>query len=115
MKCYTINEINNLSGFNFIVTLLDYKVRISHCLESIKIPSNHTGKILVDAAICSGDNEYRFIEANVNKNGSIDLSSYQYITVDSTILKLANNLLKCKQKNLRNSVLTERQIKKILS
>ena len=75
---------------------------------------NKTGKLLIDTILCSGMNEYRFIETTLNENGEINLNHYNYVNVDNDILKKANEILKYQPDFLRNSVLPESQIKKIV-
>lgn len=113
MKKYLINNLNK-SKFVFIITLLDYQTQISNCLKSIKIPTNKVCKILIDTALCSGINKYRFIEALTSKDGVIDLSEYNYVNVSEDIINKANDIIKQKPTFLESSVLTESQIKKIL-
>lgn len=113
MKKYLINNLNK-SKFVFIITLLDYQTQISNCLKSIKIPTNKVCKVLIDTALCSGINKYRFIEALTSKDGVIDLSEYNYVNVSEDIINKANDIIKQKPTFLESSVLAESQIKKIL-
>lgn len=113
MKLYLINSLKK-DGFYAIITLLDYRTQISRCLKSIRMSPNKTGKLLIDTILCSGMNEYRFIETTLNENGEINLNHYNYVNVDNDILKKANEILKYQPDFLRNSVLPESQIKKIV-
>ena len=112
MKSYLINDLEK-GGFDTIITLLDYQTQISSCLKNIRIFPNKTKKLLIDTALCSGMNQYRFIETTLNEDGAINLTHYNYITVDNDVLEKANEILKYQPAFLRNSVLTESQIKKI--
>lgn len=112
MKLYLINNLKK-GGFDTIITLLDYQTQISSCLKSIRISSNKTRKLLIDTALCSGINQYRFIEATLNEDGTINLNHYNYVIVDNDILEKANDILKSQPAFLRNSVLSESQIKQI--
>lgn len=112
MKPYLINSLKK-DGFDTIITLLDYQTQISSCLKSIRISPNKTGKLLIDTVLCSGMNQYRFIETTLNEDGTINLDHYNYVTVDNDVLEKANEILKYQPAFLRNSVLTESQIKKI--
>jgi len=112
MKLYLINNLKK-NGFDTIITLLDYQTQISRCLKTIRMSPNKTRKLLIDTVLCSGMNEYRFIEATLNDDGTINLNHYNYVTVDNDVLEKANEILKCQPVFLRNSVLPESQIKKI--
>ncbi|WP_019133585.1 type II toxin-antitoxin system RnlB family antitoxin [Kallipyga massiliensis] len=112
MKSYLINSLKQ-GGFNSIITLLDYQTQISRCLKSIWMSPNETGKLLIDTILCSGMNEYRFIETTLNEDGTINLNQYKYVSVDNDVLEKANEIVKCQSVYLRNSVLPESQIKKI--
>ena len=112
MKPYLINSLKK-DGFDAIVTLLDYQTQISRCLKSIKMLPNRTEKLLIDTALCSGLNEYRFIETTLNGDGTINLSQYKYVRVNDDVLEKANEILKHQPVFLKNSVLPESQIKKI--
>jgi hypothetical protein len=112
MKSYLINSLKQ-GEFSFIITLLDYKTQISRCLKSIKMSPNERGKLLIDSVLCSGMNEYRFIETTLNEDGTINLEQYKYVSVDDDILEKANEIVKYQPDFLRNSVLPETQIKRI--
>lgn len=112
MKLYLINSLKK-NGFDTIITLLDYQTQISRCLKTIRMSPNKTRKLLIDTVLCSGMNEYRFIEATLNDDGTINLNHYNYVTVDNDVLEKANEILKYQPAFLRNSVLPESQIKKI--
>lgn len=74
---------------------------------------DETRKLLIDTILCSGMNEYRFIETTLNEDGTINLNHYNYVNVNDDVLKKANDILKYQPVFLRNSVLPESQIKKI--
>ena len=114
MKTYLINNLQK-DGFDAIITLLDYQTQISRCLKSIKISSDKTRKLLIDTVLCSGINEYRFIETTLNEDGTINLNHYNYVNVSDDVLKKANEILKYQPTFLKNSVLPESQIKDIIS
>ena len=113
MKPYLINSLKQ-GGFNSIVTLLDYQTQISRYLKSIRMSPNETGKLLIDTILCSGMNEYRFIEAIV-EYGAINFNQYKYVSVDNDILDKANEIVRKYPIFLINSVLPETQIEKLLS
>jgi len=113
MKSYLINNLEN-SRFDSIITLLDYQIPISRCLKSIRISPNKAKKILIDTLLCSGMNEYRFIETNLSKDGTINLDKYSYVNVDNDVLKRANEIVKHQPVFLRNSVLPESQVRSLV-
>lgn len=112
MELYLINSLEK-DGFDAIITLLDYQTQISKCLKSIRMSPGKTRKLLIDTILCSGMNEYRFIETTLNEDGTINLNHYNYVNVDNDVLEKANEILKYQPVFLRNSVLPESQIKKI--
>lgn len=108
MEKYLINDLN-ISGYKKIITLLDYREKISACLKELKLLSTFRGKVLVDTALVSGINSYRFIEIEVNKDGSLNLNNYSYSEVNKDILKIANSIIKKEPVWLKNSILTNSQ------
>ena len=112
MELYLINSLKK-DGFYAIITLLDYQTQISRCLKSIRMSPNKTGKLLIDTILCSGMNEYRFIETTLNEDGPINLNQYKYVSVSNDVLEKANEIVKHQPIFLKNSVLPESQIEKI--
>lgn len=112
MKLYLANSLEK-DGFDTIITLLDYETQISRCLKSIRMSPDKTRKLLIDTILCSGMNEYRFIETTLNEDGTINLNHYKYVTVNDDALEKANEILKYQPAFLKNSVLPESQIKEI--
>lgn len=110
MKKYLINKLDE-ERLNIIITLLDFEIKISDYLKSINISDFNGSKLLVDTALCSGMNRYRFIETTVNDNGAINLNDYKYVEVDSNILDKANEILSHEESIINNSILTIPQIK----
>lgn len=111
-KTYLINSIKE-DGFATIITLLDYETQISRCLKSIRISPDGIKKLLIDTILCSGMNEYRFIETTLNEDETINLNQYKYVEVSKGILEKANEIVKHQPIFLKNSVLPESQAKKI--
>lgn len=113
---FPVNE-SKKDGFSTIITLLDYETQISKALRYIKLSSeqiNNTKKVLIDTVLCAGMNQYRFIETNVNEDRTINIDNYKYIAVSDDALEKANNILKSHPEYVKNSILTESQIKKLL-
>lgn len=113
MKKYLISEINTRK-YKKLITLLDYQTQISQILNDIKLPENKTGKVLIDTLICSGLNEYRFIEVSIKEDSKIDLEHYKYIEADNELKKIADNIVRQYPIYLKNSVLPDSTIKEIL-
>ncbi|NLX74322.1 MAG: hypothetical protein GXZ13_00480 [Synergistaceae bacterium] len=112
MNNYLITNIETIK-FKKIITLLDYDKKLSDILRSINLSSLKGTAILVDAALVSGINQYRFIESKVTAEGYLDLNEYEYIDVDQNILKLANDIIRNNLSKLNNSILTIPQKEKI--
>ncbi|WP_237036836.1 type II toxin-antitoxin system RnlB family antitoxin [Mediannikoviicoccus vaginalis] len=112
MTNYLINDLN-LSGYNNIITLLDYKEKISACLKNIKQLPLPGGKVLVDTALVSGLNSYRFIEVKIDQDGTLDLNQYAYVMVNDAIIDKANSIINTEPAWLNNSILTNSQKKLI--
>lgn len=105
MNNYLINNIK-ATEFKKIITLLDYEKKLSEVLKLINLSSLKGKTILIDAALVSGMNKYRFIESEVNDEGYLNLNEYRYIDVDLNILEFANNIIRNNPDQLNNSILT---------
>ncbi|MBS6611233.1 MAG: type II toxin-antitoxin system RnlB family antitoxin [Peptoniphilus harei] len=108
MEKYLINDLN-ISGYKKIITLLDYKEKISTCLKNIKLLPSSEYKVLIDTALVSGINSYRFLEVKINKDGTINLNKYSYPIVDENIINKANSIISKESIWLKNSILTNSQ------
>ncbi len=98
-----------LEKYEYLITLLDYEAKITKYLQLMQLPFFTNKKVLIDTALCSGVNQYRFIKAKLNKDRTIDHSSLAYTNVDAHIERTANNMLKSQSIHVRQSVLTNRQ------
>lgn len=108
MEKYLINDLN-MSGYKKIITLLDYREKISTCLKDIKLLSSARDKVLVDTALVSGINSYRFIEVEISDDGTLNLNDYVYPEINKAILKKANSIISKEPIWLNNSILTNTQ------
>lgn len=113
MKTYLVNTIEQ-GGFSTIITLLDYRVQISRYLKTIKLSPQKQGKLLIDTLLCSGMNQYRFIETVLKEDGTIDLENYDYVVLENNLQEMANTIIKNEPLFLKSSVLPEKQVEKIL-
>lgn len=111
MENFIITELKK--DYKVLITLLNYEVPISKCIKEIKLNDKTEQKILVDSLLCSGENEYRFIEM-ATKNGIIDVSEYKYIEVDNNIKKIANDIIKTNKNAIENSILTKGQKRSLI-
>ena len=115
MNKLLINYLND-SNYYGIITILDYEFRLSNCLKELSFaPSgNSSRKILVDLALKTGMNSFRFVEFELANNGKIRLSSSKYVIVEANLEKIANGFLQLREENVKNSILTESKKKEIL-
>lgn len=108
-KMLEIGVMNRLeeNNYNVLITLLDYQSPVSRCLKSIKIYPRNVKKVLIDTVLCTGLNEYRFIEATLNNDGTINLNEYKYVNIEKNLEQKANEIIKNQPLYLKNSILPE--------
>ena len=92
-----------------IVPLLYYQKSISDQLEDIYEPFND--RIIVDCALVSGMNEYRFLLATI-KDGYV--TDTTYLEASEELIKRANQELARYPKYVKHSVLSNAQVDSIL-
>lgn len=92
-----------------IVPLLYYQKSISDQLEDIYEPFNE--RIIVDCALVSGLNEYRFLLATI-KDGHV--TDTTYLEPSEELIKPANQELAKYPKYVKHSVLSNAQVDSIL-
>lgn len=92
-----------------IVPLLYYQKPISNQLEDIYEPFND--RIIVDCALVSGMNEYRFLLATITNGYVTDTT---YLEASETLIKRANFELAKYPKYVKHSVLSNAQVDTIL-
>ena len=98
-----------------IVTILDYEIQLRAYLSEITFPSCMRGKkALVDMALKTGIDEYRFVCFDVDDNGKINFDSNNYITVSEDMENIANMFLKQRKDIVLSSFLTDSQKKRII-
>lgn len=114
MEKYSFHAISDPEYIG-IITILDYEIRLSAYLSEMKFSPSLAGeKIIVDLALKSGMDKYRFVEFDVDNNGRIVLNSNCYVQVSKEIEEKANFYLKQKGDIVLNSFLTDRQKQAIL-
>lgn len=113
MEKYLFHSISN-SEYLGIVTVLDYEMRLNSYLSELVLPSFKGKKALVDLALKSGLDEYRFVAFDVDDQGKIIFSTNSYIKVSKDIEKAANGFLQQRSDIVNNSFLTDTQKREIL-
>ncbi len=114
MEKYLFHSLMN-SEYLGIVTILDYEIRLSTYLSELVFPSCFKGKkALVDLALKSGVDEYRFVSFEVDESGKLLLGTNSYARVSTEIEKAANCFLQQRRDIVNNSILTDAQKKEIL-
>lgn len=116
MEKLCVNMLND-SNYMALITILDYEMVLSQSLKEITFESsaNHPKHVLVDLALKSGINQYRFVEFNVNDSGKIILESHQYVLPDELYVDPANRYLREKKAIVLNSMLTDTQKKELFN
>lgn len=105
-----IVEANDiLDNQTTIVPLLYYQKSISDQLKDIYEPFND--RIIVDCALVSGLNEYRFLLATITNGYVTDTS---YLEPSEELIKRANQELTKYPKYVKHSVLSNAQVDSIL-
>lgn len=105
-----IVEANDiLDNQTTIVPLLYYQKPISNQLEDIYEPFND--RIIVDCALVSGINEYRFLLATIKEGYVADTS---YLEPSEELIKRADQELAKYPKYVKHSVLSNAQVDTIL-
>lgn len=92
-----------------IVPLLHYQKSISDQLKDIYEPFND--RVIVDCALVSGMNEYRFLLATIKDGYAADTT---YLEPSEDLIKRANRELARYPKYVKHSVLSNAQVKTIL-
>lgn len=109
MKDLIFSPLSN-SVYYGIITILNYEIRLSSCLAKLSFPplGNYTErKIIIDMALKSGMDQYRFIEFNIDKQGEIIMSSHSYTRPDLYLVKKANCILQENGDIVLNSILPD--------
>lgn len=105
-----IVEANDiLDNQTTIVPLLYYQKSISNQLEDIYEPFND--RVIMDCALVSGINEYRFLLATIKEGYVADTS---YLEPSEELIKRADQELAKYPKYVKHSVLSNAQVDTIL-
>lgn len=102
--------------YTVIITILDYEIRINQYLSELSFSPEKGGtkKAIVDLALKTGVNKYRFVEFDLDSAGKIILNTNNYVSVSEEIETLANRYLQEKKEIVMNSILTDAKKKEIL-
>lgn len=104
-----VDANNILDNQTTIVPLLYYQKPISDQLDDIYEPFNE--RIIVDCALVSGINEYRFLLATIKEGYVADTT---YLEPSEELIKRANQELAKYPKYVKHSVLSNAQVDTIL-
>lgn len=116
MEKLYVNKLND-SKYIALITVLDYEILVSKYLKQLSFEAspNKPEYVLVDLALKTGIDKYRFVEFDINELGKIDLNSYKYVSLNTFYETLANKFLKDKKEIVLNSILTDSQINQLLN
>ena len=116
MRKLCVNMLND-SRYIALITVLDYEILVSKYLKQLSFEAspNKSEHVLVDFALKTGIDKYRFVEFDINESGKIDLNSHRYVSLNTFYESLANNYLKEKKEIVLNSILTDSQINQLLN
>lgn len=114
MEKYCLNKIDTPEYFA-LLSLLDYRQSISEYLKKIQSKDAAGKTILIDTALVSGINEYRFIVLSVDKQGILDLNSLRYVQPSNEVVKQSNKILSKFKEYVQHSVLSSKQANSILT
>lgn len=122
MKQYEFNTFQN-EEHSGIITILDYEISFLKTLKNQKLlkeieerlqPSVcKDTRLIFDLALLSGVNEYRFVEIRWIKDHFL-IKSKKYVTPNDKVTKVANQILVKYPESLKNSMLSDKAIKRVI-
>lgn len=114
MEKYLIHSLMN-SEYAEMITILDYEMRLNSYLSQLVFPNPAKGKkAIVDLALKSGIDKYRFVSFDIDESGRIIRGSNRYVNISKDIENSANEFLKEQKDVVLNSFLTSEQKKFLL-
>ncbi|HFI0621661.1 TPA: type II toxin-antitoxin system RnlB family antitoxin [Streptococcus suis] len=113
MEKYCLKRIDTKEYFA-LVSLLDYRQSISEQLKTIILEQGVGKKVLVDSALISGINDYRFISLKVSEDGVLDFRTIEYVSPNSGIIEFSNKVLSNYKEYVEHSVLSSVQVEALL-
>ena len=109
MQKYLINSLFN-SEYAEIITILDYEIRVNSYLSQLVFPDPAKGKkAIVDLALKSGIDKYRFVSFDIDENGKIVRGSNRYVALSEEMELCANGFLREQKEIVMNSFLSKEQ------
>lgn len=109
MEKYIINSID-YKDYVFIISVLDYEIRLRSVLSLVVFsPEAYGKKVIVDLALKSGLDQYRFVAFDIDNSGHIILDSNRYFQAPEDLINKANSYIFSKKEIVKNSFLTSRQ------
>ena len=100
-----------------IITILNYEIRLSNCLKNLSFPPSRENKkqlVLIDLALKSGLDIYRFVDFSIDEWGHVLLNTNNYTTPNFSLEKKANLILREHIDIVNNSILPECKREKLL-
>lgn len=123
MKQYEFNTIQN-EEHSGIITILDYEISFLKTLKNQKLlkeieerlqPSAcKDTRLIFDLALLSGVNEYRFVRIRWIKDHFL-IKSKKCVTPNDKVTKVANQILAKYHEILKNSMLSDKAIKRVIN
>lgn len=101
-----------------IITILNYEIRLSSSLLKLSFPplgNDSKRKVIIDMALKSGMDQYRFIEFYIDKQGKIILNSHIYTQPETYLEKKANRILQENRDIVLNSILPDYKKSELLT
>ena len=100
-----------------ILTITDFEVSVRKLLSNLFLNVNNKKqrKIIVDMALNTGLNEYRFLEYDVADDGKIILDSSKTADLREDLISLANSFIQKEKDVLKNSMLSAADRERILN
>ena len=123
MKQYEFNAIQN-EEYSGIITILDYEISFLKTLKNQKLLNEikkksqsstcKDAKVIFDLALLAGVNEYRFVGIRWIDDHFL-IKSKKYVIPDDEVIKTANQVLDKYPEVLKNSILSEKAIHRIIN
>jgi len=112
---YSLYQLNN-DQYDYLLLCLTYESILNYLnqLENDQLIQNHSGKLLIDQLLVTGNGKNRFIACEF-KNGEIILSTAINVTPENKYKNLSIRLLQQNYGLLKYSILSDNQRELILA
>ncbi len=115
MEKYLVHSLID-AEYAELITVLDYEMRLYSYLSKLVFPKFSKGKkAIVDLALKSGLDKYRFVSFDIDRNGRLVIDSNKYVDIPDEIKTCANGYLKEQKEIVLNSFLSREQKKRLLN